>query len=84
MPYEPLYISESVTGEQLAALDRVKRSRDARAVEQSLERLRNAAADPNANTMPFIIDCVRVYATVGEVSDALRAVFGTYLEPALF
>ncbi len=83
-PYEPLYIDESVTGEQLALLDNVKKTRDQRAVDQSLERLRNAAADPAANTMPFIIDCVKVYATVGEVSDALRAVFGTYLEPALF
>jgi methylmalonyl-CoA mutase N-terminal domain/subunit len=83
-PYEILYIDESATAEQLAALDRAKKSRDPRAVEQSLERLRNAAADPNANTMPFIIDAVRVYATVGEVSDALRAVFGTYQEPALF
>ena len=83
-PYEALYIDESVTADQLASLDRVKKSRDDRAVAQSLERLRNAAADPNANTMPAIVDCVRAYATVGEVSDALRAVFGTYQEPALF
>src|SRR5438067_1434597 len=83
-PFDILYIDESVTGQQLEALDRVKKSRDARAVEQSLERLRNAAADPKANTMPFIIEAVKVYATVGEISDALRAVFGTYQEPALF
>ncbi len=82
--YEALYIDESVTGEQINALNRVRQSRDKRAVEQSLERLRNAAADPNANTMPSIIDCVKAYATVGEISDALRAVFGTYQEPALF
>jgi methylmalonyl-CoA mutase N-terminal domain/subunit len=83
-PYEALYIDESVTGEQLASLHRVRGSRDGRAVEQSLQRLHNAAADPNANTMPFIIDAVKSYATVGEISDALRAVFGTYQEPALF
>jgi methylmalonyl-CoA mutase N-terminal domain/subunit len=83
-PYEILYIDESMTAEQLAALNRVKKSRDARAVEQSLERLRNAAADLNANTMPSIIEAVKAYATVGEISDALRAVFGTYQEPALF
>jgi methylmalonyl-CoA mutase N-terminal domain/subunit len=34
--------------------------------------------------MPFILDAVRAYATVGEISDALRDVFGTYQEPALF
>ncbi len=83
-PYDALYIDESVTADQLASLERVRKSRDSRAVEQTLERLRNAAADPKANTMPLIIDAVRAYATVGEISDALRAVFGTYLEPALF
>jgi len=83
-PYEALYIDESVTADQLASLDRVKKSRDASAVAPSLERLRNAASDPGANTMPAIVDCVRAYATVGEISDALRAVFGTYQEPALF
>jgi len=83
-PYDALYIDESAAADQLAGLERVRKSRDARAVEQSLERLRNAAADPEANTMPFIVDAVKAYATVGEISDALRAVFGTYLEPALF
>ena len=46
--------------------------------------LRNAAADDQVNTMPFILDAVKAYATVGEISDALRDVFGTYQEPALF
>jgi methylmalonyl-CoA mutase N-terminal domain/subunit len=82
--YDALYIDESVTGEQLALLDKVKRERDPQKVADSLQALRNAAADPEANTMPLIIDAVRVYATVGEISDALRDVFGTYQEPALF
>jgi len=82
--YEPLYIEESVTQEQLDILNRVRADRDKLAVDDALQRLRNAASDPNANTMPFIIDAVKVYATVGEVSDALRDVFGTYQEPALF
>jgi len=83
-PYDALYIDESVTGEQLASLNRVRESRDRQKVQDALQALRNAAADPNANTMPFIIDAVKVYATVGEVSDAFRDVFGTYQEPALF
>ena len=82
--YDILYIDESVTSEQIALLDKVRSERDARKVEESLQRLRNAAAEENANTMPFIIDAVKTYATVGEISDALRAVFGTYQEPALF
>jgi methylmalonyl-CoA mutase N-terminal domain/subunit len=83
-PYDALYISESVTGDQLAALREVKSRRDAKTVADSLRRLRNAAADEKVNTMPFILDAVRAYATVGEISDALRDAFGTYAEPALF
>jgi len=83
-PYDILYIDESVTGEQLDNLNRIRRTRDARRVEETLQTLRNVAADPNANTMPPLIDAVKAYATVGEISDALRDVFGTYQEPALF
>jgi methylmalonyl-CoA mutase N-terminal domain/subunit len=83
-PYEILYIDETATGEQLASLDRIRKTRDARRVEETLQALRNAAADPNANTMPLLIDAVKAYATVGEISDAFRDVFGTYQEPALF
>jgi methylmalonyl-CoA mutase N-terminal domain/subunit len=83
-PYDALYIDESVTGEQLALLAQVKQTRDQQKVTDSLAALRTAAADPNVNTMPFLIDAVKVYATVGEISDAFRDVFGTYQEPALF
>jgi methylmalonyl-CoA mutase, N-terminal domain len=83
-PYDILYIDESVTSEQIEGLNRVRKTRNTQAVADSLQRLRNGAADPNANTMPLILDCVRAYATVGEISDALRDVFGTYQEPALF
>jgi methylmalonyl-CoA mutase N-terminal domain/subunit len=83
-PYDALYIDESVTAEQLEILNRVRATRDARRVEETLQALRNAAAEEGTNTMPFIVDAARAYATVGEISDALRDVFGTYQEPALF
>jgi methylmalonyl-CoA mutase N-terminal domain/subunit len=83
-PYDILYIDESVTGEQIASLQRIRATRDNAKVQDALQALRNAAADPSANTMPLIIDAVKTYATVGEISDALRDVFGTYQEPALF
>jgi methylmalonyl-CoA mutase N-terminal domain/subunit len=38
---------------------------------------------PQANTMPYIVDAVRAYATVGEICEALRAVFGTYTEVSI-
>ncbi|MGZ8832626.1 MAG: acyl-CoA mutase large subunit family protein [Thermoanaerobaculia bacterium] len=83
-PFEILYIDESAGTHQLEQLKRIKTERDPRAVDDALQRLRNAAADPNANTMPLIIEAVKTYATVGEISDAFRNVFGTYQEPALF
>jgi methylmalonyl-CoA mutase, N-terminal domain len=48
-----------------------------------LDALRRGAAG-EANTMPLILDCVKCYCTVGEISDALREVFGTWEEPAVF
>jgi len=83
-PYEILYIDESVAGEQIERLNRIRAERDATNVQDALQALRNAAADPSTNTMPFLIDAVKVYASVGEISDALRDVFGTYQEPAAF
>jgi methylmalonyl-CoA mutase, N-terminal domain len=83
-PYDALYIDESVTAEQIALLNHVRATRDQQKVQDALQALRNAAADPEANTMPLLIDAVKVYATVGEISDAFRDVFGTYQEPALF
>jgi methylmalonyl-CoA mutase N-terminal domain/subunit len=83
-PYEILYIDESATTQQLESLKRIRATRDNQKVQDALQALRNAAADPNANTMPLLVDAVKVYATVGEISDAFRDVFGTYQEPALF
>ncbi|MBI2213760.1 MAG: methylmalonyl-CoA mutase family protein [Acidobacteria bacterium] len=82
--FDTLYIDESVTVEQLQLLAGVKATRDGAAVARSLEALKNAAQSADENTMPYFIDCVKAYATVGEISDALREVFGTYEEPALF
>ncbi|GAC1437837.1 MAG: methylmalonyl-CoA mutase family protein [Thermoanaerobaculia bacterium] len=82
--YEPLYIDESVTGEQLELLKKIKASRDSAKVRDVLQAVRDAARDPNTNTMPVLVEAVKTYATVGEISDALRDVFGTYQEPALF
>jgi methylmalonyl-CoA mutase, N-terminal domain len=83
-PYDALYIDESVTAKQIAGLNKVRAERDQQKVQDALQALRNAAADENANTMPPLIEAVKVYASVGEISDAFRDVFGTYQEPALF
>jgi methylmalonyl-CoA mutase, N-terminal domain len=83
-PFDVLYIDDSVSGVQIEELNRIRRMRDEPKVAETLQALRVAAQDEQVNTMPFIIEAVRVYASVGEISDALRDVFGTYQEPALF
>lgn len=63
-------------GEEIAAA-MPSRERDNRRVTQTLKDL-EAAARGSQNTMPCILDAVRAYATVGEICDTLRSVFGTY------
>jgi methylmalonyl-CoA mutase N-terminal domain/subunit len=81
-PVPILYIDESTAEKQLARLADLKRSRDNDAVRRSLDALR-AAARGSANTMYPLLDCVRAYATVGEMCDALREVWGEYEEVPL-
>jgi methylmalonyl-CoA mutase N-terminal domain/subunit len=78
-PIAVLYIDESASEKQLAKLERLKKTRDAGAVGRALDRLR-AAARATDNVMPPILDAVRAYATVGEMCDALRDVWGEYEE----
>ncbi|MEA2693847.1 MAG: methylmalonyl-CoA mutase, N-terminal domain [Acidobacteriota bacterium] len=82
-PIEILYIADDLAERQVAGIDEVKSRRDPGAVSRTLDALKRGAAG-SENTMPLILDCVKAYCTVGEVSDALREVFGTYEEPAVF
>ena len=76
-----LQIDEKVERDQIASVDRLRRTRNAVVVQRALERLRKAAAGTE-NTMPAILDAVRAYATLGEMCDVLRGVWGEYLEEA--
>jgi len=67
---------------QVARLNEVRRTRDNRAVKSRLADLR-AAAKGNKNTMPVILDAVKEYATLQEIMDVLRDVFGEYQEQAI-
>ena len=80
---ETLYIDEtaaSAQGDRLAAL---RKRRDGAAVSRALDRLREAALGTD-NLMPLLIDAVQACATLGEMCDALRDVWGEYEEPAAF
>jgi methylmalonyl-CoA mutase N-terminal domain/subunit len=65
---------------QCRALEVVRAERDADRARAALDGLRAAAARDAADLMPPILAAVRVYATVGEISDTLRSVFGTHRE----
>ncbi|HST09261.1 MAG TPA: methylmalonyl-CoA mutase family protein [Terriglobales bacterium] len=85
-----LYIDESVARQQTAKLHALRERRSTEGVKRALDALKKAAAqEPKAgsngnissvNTMPYIVDAVRAYATVGEICEALREVYGTYTE----
>jgi methylmalonyl-CoA mutase N-terminal domain/subunit len=74
-----LYIDDTASDLQLSRLEELRRTRDNARVASTLEALREAARGA-ANTMYPLLDCVRAYATVGEMCDALREVWGEYEE----
>jgi methylmalonyl-CoA mutase N-terminal domain/subunit len=78
-PIEILYIDGTAAERQLERLAALKKSRDNDQVRRTLDALRETARG-TGNTMPAILDCVRAYATVGEMCDALREVWGEYEE----
>ena len=78
-PVETLYIDEQAEREQRLALDRLRQERDAGRLGTALDALQSAAST-GENTMPALLDAVRAYATVGEMCDALREVWGEYTE----
>ncbi|MGH9831421.1 MAG: acyl-CoA mutase large subunit family protein [Blastocatellia bacterium] len=77
-----LQIDESVAKLQAERLARLRATRDKAAAQRALDALKAGAEDPNANTMPLLIDCARADCTLGEMCDALRPVFGEYQEPS--
>jgi len=78
-PVATLYIDEAAADRQLAKLEQVRRERDNGHVTRALDRLRDVGAG-SGNTMEPILEAVRAYATVGEMCDALRDVWGEYEE----
>ncbi len=82
-PLPILYIDETVAGQQTARVAALKARRDGAAVARALEGLKQAARGSD-NLMYPILDAARAYATLGEMCDALREVWGEYEEPASF
>jgi methylmalonyl-CoA mutase N-terminal domain/subunit len=81
---EMFKLDSGVQERQLARLSRVKRERDGRRVAETLKALEQAAPDTRRNVMPEIHEAVRARATVGEISDVLRGVWGQYQPSTVF
>ncbi len=90
---EILYIGEIIARQQIDKLKKLRARRSNDEVRRRLDALKRAAAQEpqvkpdgaisDANTMPYIVDAVRAYATVGEICDALKEVYGTYEEASI-
>jgi len=78
-PKDLLRININVQEEQIKFLSKVKAERNNIAVQEKLSALKTAARGTE-NLMPLILDAVRAYASVGEISNAMREVFGEYKE----
>jgi methylmalonyl-CoA mutase N-terminal domain/subunit len=76
-------ITEESRERHLTRLRRVRQERDQSAAAEALRRLEVAAQDGRENLMPFLMDAVRAYATLGEMCNVLRGVYGEYREPAV-
>ncbi len=78
-PYDPLVVER-----QLERLNRVRRERDESLVSQVLQKLQQEAKDPSVNLVPVTISLVKAGATMGDIVEALREIWGTYRETPVF
>ena len=76
-PYEPLRVDPTIEVAQVERLGRLRAARDEQAVQQGLAEVRAVAAGPD-NLLPAIKQALARRASLGEVCDALRAVWGVY------
>lgn len=78
-PIKVLRVDPKVEEEQVASLHKLKNERDNKKVNEMLEKL-YYATEKDENLMPIIIDAVKAYATIGEICDVLRKIYGEYKE----
>jgi methylmalonyl-CoA mutase N-terminal domain/subunit len=82
-PIDTLKINEEAQRRQIERIVQVRNTRDNAKVREALDELRKAFEDEKANSMYPIIKAVRAYATLGEIMDVGRKVFGDYKEPPI-
>jgi methylmalonyl-CoA mutase N-terminal domain/subunit len=75
--------NEAWAQQQIERLKELKSTRDSKAVKDTLKALEKAASEKR-NVMPCLVDCCKAYATVGEMANVFRNVFGEHKEPSIF
>jgi methylmalonyl-CoA mutase N-terminal domain/subunit len=83
-PIKILKIDPEIEKKLVERLKQIKRQRNQAEVKETLNRLVKAAEHEDVNLMPFILEAVKEYATLGEICDTLREVFGEYKPPSIF
>jgi methylmalonyl-CoA mutase N-terminal domain/subunit len=83
-PIKTLRIDPALERKQIDRVQAVRARRDSAAVERELVRLREAAAKPEENLMPHLLDAARAHCSEGEIVGAMRDVFGSYRETPVF
>ncbi len=78
MQADLLKVDEKLEQEQVERLQTIRSKRDQSLVDEKLSALKQAAEQPNENLMPYILESVKAYATVGEICNTMRDVFGEY------
>lgn len=84
IPVETLQVDPEIEKNLVHRLEQIKKQRDQSKVEERLDSLRKAAEHQDTNLMPFILQAVKEYATLGEICGILREVFGEYKPPSIF
>ncbi len=82
-PLNILKISKAAQKQQLDRIKAVRKSRDENDVRNALDQLEEAMRKDDVNTMPYILKAVEAYATIEEISNVGRKVFGTWKEPVI-
>jgi methylmalonyl-CoA mutase N-terminal domain/subunit len=83
-PIKILKMDPEIEKKLVERLKQLKRQRNQVKVGETLNRLRKAAEQEDVNLMPFILEAVKQYVTLGEICDTLREVFGEYKPPCIF
>ncbi|MGD8505076.1 MAG: methylmalonyl-CoA mutase family protein [Candidatus Bathyarchaeota archaeon] len=82
-PITILRVDPSIEKHQVEKLNRIKRERNSRVVEKVLNQLRDAA-EHNENLLPHILTATKKHATIGEICEVLKGIYGEYKAPAIF